>query len=283
MSTQPQLAVTYGLPAEFYALWLDADLNYSCGLFLSGEESLEQAQANKLAWFHDGLHLEQQSRVLDIGCGWGGNLVYLSREKGLRDLTGITLASAQADYLHAKAIPGVTIECTSYRDYAPALPFDAVASIGMLEHVCTPEQVRSDQGIAIYRDYFARAKRWTKPGARFGLQTVVGMRVPRQERILRELAWVTTEIFPGAISPRIEIVVAAMTPHWELVELRTRRPHYARTAGAWLTRLAEHESIIRARWGAEVFRDYHRYLSACVEFFEAGYQSLAQFILQRVD
>jgi cyclopropane-fatty-acyl-phospholipid synthase len=283
MSTQPELAVPYGLPPEFYALWLDKDLNYSCGLFLTGDESIEEAQTNKRSWFHDEMRLGPRSRVLDIGCGWGGNLRYLSREKGLRDLTGITLARAQADYLQAQDIPGVTIDCVSYRDYEPSKPFDAVVSIGMLEHVCTPAQIRSGEGIRIYRDYFARARTWTRPGASFGLQTVIGHRVPRDPKVLEELAWVTTEMFPGAISPRLEVVLAAMTPHWELIELRTRRNHYARTTRAWLARLLEGESTIRARWGDDVFLNHQRYLRACVRFFEEGYQSLAQFILQRID
>jgi cyclopropane-fatty-acyl-phospholipid synthase len=262
-------------------LWLDADLNYSCALFESQTDSLERAQLNKLAWFHDRLRLTPESRILDIGCGWGGNLKYLTRDRGLRAVTGITLCEQQYVYLQREALVGADVDCVSYAEYEPSEPYDALISIGMFEHVCTPEQIRSGACKAIYQDYFRRAWRWTKPGSYFGLQTVIGGRMPRDAALLRELSWVTRGIFPGAISPRLEFVTAAAAPYWELVELHTRREHYARTAELWLGRLREHGAEIRGRWSADLFLDYQRYLQACVVMFTRGHQSLAQLVLRR--
>ncbi len=283
MSDQQQLAVTYDVSNEFFRLWLDERMMYSCALFLWLGDTLEQAQVNKLAWFHERLQLTPRSRVLDIGCGWGGALAYLTREKGLADASGITLSQAQFEFLAARRLPGVQVACVSYEDFKPRETFDAAFSIGMFEHLASPAQTRSGESLRIYRDYFRRVWEWTRPGALFGLQSVTSLRIPRDRRALQEIAWTTATIFPGAVSPRLESIVTAAAPHWEILELHTRRAHYERTATEWLRRLRGHEEVICRRWGAALFRDYERYLNACILSFAQGYQSLAQLILRRVD
>ena len=283
LSTQEQLAVTYDVSNDFFHLWLDKRMNYSCALFYNEDETLEEAQANKLLWFYKATKLTAESRVLDIGCGWGGNLEFLAKDMGLRDVSGITLSEAQYQELKAKAIPGATIHCISYADYTPEKKFDALISIGMFEHLATPEQARGEASMGIYRDYFRKAWEWTKTGSWFGLQTVIGLRIPRNKKALEDLAWGTYTIFPGAITPRLETIAAAVNPYWEIVELRTRRDHYRRTTVEWLKRLRANEKTIRQRWGDQVFEDYQRYLAGCATTFAEGYQSLAQFALKRVD
>jgi cyclopropane-fatty-acyl-phospholipid synthase len=202
---------------------------------------------------------------------------------GVADVTGITLSSAQYDEIVRRRVPGVSVECVSYRDFRPARKYDAVISIGMFEHVATPEQARAGEHVAIYRDYFRRVREWTTPGSWFGLQSVISLKFPRDRRDLRDLGWGTATIFPGAITPRLEAVVASVTPYWEVMEARTRRADYARTAAEWLRRLRRNAPAIRDRWGDERFREYERYLDGCVMVFQKGYQSLAQLLLRRVD
>lgn len=282
MSTQEDIAVTYDVSNDFFRLWLDRSMTYSCALF-EGTEDLESAQKNKLAWFHDGTRVTPEKRVLDIGCGWGGNLEFLARERGVRDVTGITLSSAQYEEIRARNIPGVTVELVSYEDYRPSRKFDAVISIGMFEHLATPEQARSGRHIAIYRDYFQKVWTWTNPGSWFGLQSVIGLRVPRDRNDLREIARGTYTIFPGAITPRLEAIVASMNPYWEAMIVATRREHYEKTAAEWLRRLQAQEPTIRTRWGDALFEEYRRYLAGCVMAFHKKYQSLVQLLLRRID
>jgi cyclopropane-fatty-acyl-phospholipid synthase len=283
MSTQQELAVTYDVSNDFFRLWLDKRMNYSCALFLDPRDTLEQAQTNKLRWFHDRLQLSPSSRVLDIGCGWGGALEFLARDMRLSDTTGITLSRAQYQELDKKALPGVQVHCVSYEDYEPKEKFDAALSIGMFEHLANSAQTRSGENLPIYRNYFRRVRDWTRPGARFGLQSVISWRIPRERDALREIAWTTEQIFPGAISPRLESIVATAAPYWEVIEIHTRRGHYERTADEWLRRLTAQREAICEQWGEPLFRDYQRYLGACVSAFASGHQSLAQLILQRVD
>jgi cyclopropane-fatty-acyl-phospholipid synthase len=232
---------------------------------------------------HDAARVTPQKRVLDIGCGWGANVEFLARDCGVRDVTGITLSRAQFAYLDARRTPGLSVECVSYRDYQPAQRLVGVISIGMFEHIATPQEARAGEHVAIYRDYFRRVWEWTTPGAWFSLQSVIGLAVPRDAHALREIGWTTYTIFPGAITPRLEAVVAAVNPYWEVVELKTRREHYARTAAEWLRRLRARQPEIRDRWGAERFAEYERYLGACVMAFERGFQSLLQVALRRID
>ena len=283
MSTQEQIAVSYDVSNDFFRLWLDKRMNYSCALFYEDTETLEEAQTNKLRWHYEAAKLSPESHVLDIGCGWGANLTFLATDMGLRDVTGITLSRAQYQEIKQKSQPGVTVRCLSYKDFKPERRFDGIISIGMFEHLATPEQARSGENIGIYRDYFRRAWEWSREGAWFGLQSVIGGRIPRNRKALQDIGWTTYSVFPGAISPRLESVVASVSPYWEIVDLRTRRDHYEKTSAEWLRRLIAHEPTIRERWGATLFEDYRRYLEACVMAFADGYQSLAQFALRRVD
>lgn len=282
MSTQEQVEVSYDVSNDFFRLWLDKRMNYSCALY-EGTDDLETAQVNKLRWFHDGVRANPDTRVLDIGCGWGANLEFLARDMGVKEATGITLSRAQFSAIEEKRLPGVTVDCVSYKDFRPPRKFDAVISIGMFEHIATPEEARAGKHIAIYRDYFRRAWEWTNPGSWFGLQSVLGGLVPRNRDDLREIASATYTIFPGAITPRLEAIIASVNPYWEVMEVATRREHYARTSAEWLRRLRSHEAAIRERFGGERFEEYDRYLSACVMAFTKGYQSLVQMRLRRID
>ena len=282
MSTKNEIDVTYGVNNDFFRLWLDQSMAYTCGLFQRPDDTLEQAQRNKHEFLYQAARVDRDSRVLDIGCGWGANLHYLTVTKGVREAVGITLSRDQFDEIVARGIPNATVHCVDYRDYQPDQLFDAIISIGMFEHVATPQQTQRGENIGIYREYFRRAWQWTRPGAWFGLQTVVGARIPRGAA-LKEIAWATYTIFPGAISPRVEAILASVQPYWEVMELHTRREHYARTTAEWLRRLEHHRNAICHRFGDQVFLDYQRYLRACVMSFEEGYQSLAQFALRRLD
>jgi len=282
MSTQADIDITYGLSNDFYTLWLDQRVTYTCALFESDQDTLEEAQTRKLEYHFRAARVTPESRVLDIGCGWGSNLEFLARDKGVRDVVGITLSTDQYNYILERNTPRVTVECLSYEDYRPRERFDAIVSIGMFEHIATPEQARSGRHIEKYRKYFQHAWEWSKPGTWFSLQSVVGLKVPRG-RALRELAWGTRVIFPGAISPRLEAVLQSLSPYWEAVEIYTRREDYARTSAAWLSRLKDQRETIVREWGQKVYDNYQRYLETCVMVFTEGYQSLAQLALRRID
>ena len=282
MSTQADIEETYDVSNDFYRLFLDERMIYTCGLF-GEEDDLEKAQLNKLHWIADAAGVKPGSRVLDIGCGWGGTVDFLATERQAASAVGITLSPAQHQQAAKIETPGVEAHLTSYLEYSPDEPFDAVVSIGMFEHIATPTEARTGRSVDAYREYFRRAWQWTRPGARFGLQSVTSLRIPRDRETLRLMGAVTKLIFPGAVTPRLETIVASVNPYWEVVEVQMRRPHYARTLAHWHRRLVGNEKTIRERWGDQRFEDYDRYLLESSRAFEAGWLSLAQLSLQRME
>jgi cyclopropane-fatty-acyl-phospholipid synthase len=282
-STKDQVQVSYDVSNEFFRLWLDERMNYTSAVYESPEQSLEAAQLNKLRILADFAHVTPASKVLDIGCGWGANLEYLATTRGVKNGYGITLSSAQMEEINQRKIPGVKAYCCDYKDHVPEVKYDAVISICMIDHLVTPEEARHGKAVDNLRKYFRKTHEWTAPGSWFGLQHIVRNRVPRDKKDLADVHWVTHEIFPGGLNLRIEEVVQAVNPYWEIIEMHSRRLDYRATTHEWRKRLRDHEAQIRERWGSQVFEDYDRYLSTCVTAFEKHYSSLAQYALRRID
>jgi cyclopropane-fatty-acyl-phospholipid synthase len=282
MSSARDVEVTYDVGNDFFRLWLDERMNYTCGLH-ENVATEEEAQLAKLRFIADAAGVRPGMRVLDVGCGWGAMLEYLTAERGVAAAHGLTLSRHQFDHVVRRDLPRVSVELRSYLEYQPTEPFDAVVSVGMLEHAATPEQARSGEHVRVYAEYFRRIHSWTRPAARFGLQLVHTLRTPRRPADLRDLGRATRTIFPGAFSPYLQDVASAVTPYWEIATFRSRRLDYAQTSGEWLGRLMKSEALIRARWGDRVYEDYEHYLRTCVRMFEGGYQTLGQYELRRID
>lgn len=283
-STQADIEVSYDVSNEFFELWLDENMHYTSASYLTGKETLEQAQIQKCRILADYAEITPDSLVLDIGCGWGAMLEYLVRERGVKRAHGITLSTAQCEWIHEqKKLPGVKAIVQDYKDYVPAEKYDALVSIEMIDHLCSPEQSRKGMAIELYRTYFNKVAEWVKPGACFGFQAILRNRIPRNRKDLADLAFTADVIFPGGLNPRLEELVAAVNPRWEILELRTQRECYGRTTGEWLRRLRLHETTIRQKWGDQVFVDYERYLDTCVRAFAAHWSSDVQMKLRRID
>jgi cyclopropane-fatty-acyl-phospholipid synthase len=282
MSTQADIEVSYDVGNEFFRLWLDDRMNYTCALWEYGDD-LETAQRRKLAYLSELADTGPGGSVLDLGCGWGANLEYQALTREVRQAYGITLSPAQAEEARARQVPRSTVELTDYRKFEADEPFDAAMCIGMMEHIATPQDVWTGANLRRYHDFFRRVHRWTRPGARFALQVILRDRAPRDRADLAELHWTTHHIFPGGISLRLEDVIKTVDPYWEIVTVASRRWHYERTCTEWRHRLRTHETEIRRRWGDQVFADYDRYLTVCVTAFQRRYQSLAQFGLRRLE
>ena len=280
-STQSEIEVAYDVSNEFFRLWLDDRMHYTSASFLTGDESLEVAQRQKCKVLYDYAEMNEDKLVLDIGCGWGANLEYLV-SRGVKRIHGITLSPAQHEEIEARRMPGVMTKVMDYKDYEPAERYDALQSIEMVDHLCSPAQSHKGMAVDLYRAYFRKCHGWVKPGAYFACQAILRNRVPRSRKDLEDLRFTADEIFPGGLNPRLEELVAAVNPYWEILELRTQRTSYGKTTGEWLRRLRAHEATIRARWGDRVFEDYDRYLSTCVRAFEKHWSSDVQMKLRQI-
>lgn len=282
-STQSEIEVSYDVSNEFFNLWLDENMHYTSASFLDGNETLEQAQLKKCGILADYAEITPDSLVLDIGCGWGSNLEYLVRERGVKRAHGITLSTAQCDWIHAKGLDGLEAKVCDYALYEPEEKYDALVSIEMIDHLCSPAQANKGMAVELYRKYFMKLAEWVEPGACFGFQAILRNRIPRTRKDLKDLAFTADVIFPGGLNPRLEELTAAVNPRWEILEMRTQRECYGKTTAEWLRRMRMHEATIRERWGDQLFDDYDRYLSTCVTAFDAHWSSDVQMKLRRID
>ncbi|MEZ4259145.1 MAG: class I SAM-dependent methyltransferase [Polyangiaceae bacterium] len=280
-STQEQIEISYDVSNEFFKLWLDERMHYTCGVWDAEHDTLEKAQENKSRILYDLAEMSPEKTILDIGCGWGANLEYIAK-RGCKAAHGITLSSAQVEECNARKIPKVLAQLCDYKDFVPKEPYDALVSIEMVDHVVSPAQANAGQAVDLYRKYFNKMASFTKPGGLFAFQSILRNRVPRNRKDLEDLKFTADIIFPGGLNARIEELIVALSPSWELLELYMRREDYGKTTAEWLRRLRAHEKTIRERWGDQVFVDYDRYLDTCVRAFDAHWSGDVQMKLRRI-
>jgi cyclopropane-fatty-acyl-phospholipid synthase len=275
----------YDVGNDFYALWLDPTLSYSCALWdeADTDDRLEQAQVRKLDYHAAQARAAGAARVLDVGCGWGAMLRRLVDVHGVAHATGLTLSAAQAQAVAAAGDPRVEVRLENWADHAPPAPYDAVISVGAFEHFARPEMNAAER-LAAYRAFFGRCFDWLKPGGRLSLQTIAygdarrkdGPRTAEQEFLARE-------IFPESEVPTLGEVLAASDGHFELVALRNDREDYQRTCRVWQFRLQARRAEARALVGDEVLKRYQRYLKLCAALFYFGDAVLLRFTFRRRD
>ena len=256
----------YDLSNDYFALFLDESMTYSCALFSRGATTLEEAQQAKLALVCDKLALEPGERVLDIGCGWGSFAIHAARGRGV-EVTGITLSEPQAELARRRAAEAgvadrVDIRVADYRDL-DGEPFDAVASIGMVEHVCS---VQIDA-------YAKQVARLVRPGGRALNHGIARVRHGDPEAG----AFSERYVFPDAAPLHLSRIVTAMERAGLVTDhVEGFAADYAETLSHWARRLDERiEDAVRIG-GAERVRVWRVYLRAARNGFIRGFTSVYQ-------
>ncbi|MFI9724368.1 class I SAM-dependent methyltransferase [Streptomyces sp. NPDC052396] len=277
----------YDVSNDFYALWLDASLTYTCALWAGdphapgNTDDLETAQARKLDHLIEGARAAGARRVLDVGCGWGSLLRRLTEQYGVAHAVGLTLSDSQAQLVRAAALPGTEIRLENWRDHEPAEGYDAVISIGAFEHFARPGLARGER-VAAYREFFERCHVWLPARGRIALQTnVKGSNTVLDRATVRELMFIIESIFPESEIPALSEVIEASEKLFDVVCLRNDPDHYARTCGEWLARLrARRGSAVRVA-GEDRVANYERYLDASIRHFRNRHLGLARIILEK--
>jgi len=268
----------YDVGNAFYALWLDRRMTYSCAYFATPETDLDAAQEAKLDLVCRKLALRPGQRLLDIGCGWGSLIVYAAEHYGV-EAVGVTLSEEQAREAvaharDARVTDHVRALVLDYRELARLGPFDAVASIGMFEHV----------GSAKLRDYFAAASRALRPGGLFlnhGIG-VAALSQGRRPRIRLDTDFVGAHVFPdGELVTVAEALDRARGAGLEVIHVESLRPHYALTLAAWVRRLEVKRETARSLVGEEAYRTWRLYMAGARVGFERGELEVAQMLLAR--
>jgi cyclopropane-fatty-acyl-phospholipid synthase len=257
----------YDLPPDFYALWLDAGLNYSCAYFTSPDNALEQAQIDKTRHIAAKLRLAPGMSVAEIGCGWGFLAVYLAKTFGVQ-MTSVTLAPEQAAVARQRAADAgvshlVTFLEQDYREIAGR--YDRVVSIAMMEAV----------GAAFLDDYFSSIKRLLKPEG-FALVHSIGRMSPPGSTA----PFIRKYIFPGGYVPALSEVFASTERSglW-VADCEVLRLHYYWTVSRWRQRFLARRPEVVAMMGERFARMWEFYLSAAELGFLHGSNMVFQLLL----
>lgn len=270
-------AVTYHYDRsnEFFALFLDPRMVYSCAYFLERSDSIEVAQERKLDYLCRKLRLQPGERLLDIGCGWGGLVVHAAERYGCEAI-GITLSARQAEVARARiderGLGGrCRIEVRDYRELHDPGGFDKLVSVGMVEHV----------GRAILPDYFRSAAKLLRPGGVF-LNHGIGR--PLNQPVRRGPSFLQAYVFPdGELVPIGAMLDAAETAGFEVRDVESLREHYALTLDRWIERLEAQRDEAVAAVGEVGYRVFRLYLHGSRHGFETARVTLYQSLLVKPD
>jgi cyclopropane-fatty-acyl-phospholipid synthase len=262
----------YDVGNEFFGLFLDESMTYSCAIFSRGAQTLEEAQRTKLDLVATKLDLKPGMRVLDVGCGWGSFAIHVARHYGVH-VTGVTLSPPQAELARRKVAEAglddeVDIRVADYRQLPPS-SFDAIASIGMAEHV-------GDSQIDVYaRSLFDLLR----PGG-LVLNHAIAVLDPDDEPL--EDLFSTRYVFPdGEPLPLSRIQLAVERAGFRTEHVEGFMEDYAVTLRNWADRLDEHLDQARALAGPERTRVWRLYLRAARRGFEIGLTAVYQVRARR--
>lgn len=259
------IAHHYDLGNEFYRLYLDKSMSYSCAYFKDNTETLEEAQQQKYAHICRKLHLKEGESLVDIGCGWGGMLIHAARNYGVKGL-GCTISVLQADYAKRRVAEeglenSITIVEEDYRNIKGQ--FDKFVSIGMFEHV----------GKDKISTFMEKTKAMLKPGG-IGLLHTIG-----KERNTKGDPWTMKYIFPGGYIPILDHVIRTLgETGFVLIDVENLRLHYAATLDEWAKRFEANVEAIENMFDQQLVRTWRMYLRGSAGAFRWGDLRLYQIL-----
>lgn len=270
----------YDVGNEFWRVWLDPTMTYSCAMWEEPDDDLERAQRRKLDFHVAQARAAGAARVLDVGCGWGAMLKHLVGPYDVGHAVGLTLSDAQAEYVRTIAPSNVEVLVRSWSDYEPTAPFDAIVSIGAFEHFAR-QGLSPEEQIEAYRRFFRACRTWLKPGGRLSLQTVAYGDIPR-DRPLRD-RFIVDDVFPESELPRLADIARAAEMELEIERVRSDRGDYVKTLRAWFDRLRARRADAVAVSSEEVVARCERYLRMFAYSMELGAFTLLRLTMRRID
>ena len=259
----------YDISDDLYFLFLDPLRQYSCAYFKNENETLEQAQENKINHIIKKLNIRPNQKVLDIGSGWGSLAIEIAK-KAKCQVTGITLSENQFEYSKKRIKElnlgnQVEFKLIDYREVKEK--FDRIVSVGMFEHV----------GRKFYKTFFKKVSEILNDDGVALLHTIGSVNPPRDPH-----PWITRYIFPGGYTPSLSEVSGPIEKSGLIVsDIEVLRMHYAHTLRNWKERFKKNKEKVVQMFDERFFRMFEFYLSACEMAFKHGDQVVYQFQLTK--
>ncbi len=261
----------YDIGNDFYRLWLDETMSYSCGYFKEEGDSLYQAQVNKVDHILDKLSLKEGMTLLDIGCGWGYLLKRAAKEYGVRGV-GITLSEEQyqkfsRDIEEEGLSDLLQVKRLDYRDLKKSgMEFERVVSVGMMEHV----------GRGSYEEFMENVDAVLKDRGLCLLHFISALEEHEGD------AWIKKYIFPGGVIPSLrEIINILPDYHFYTLDVESLRRHYNKTLLCWRENFNLCRDKIIEDKGEEFARMWELYLAACAATFQNGIVDIHQILISK--
>ncbi len=262
----------YDLGNDFYELWLDETMSYSCAYFCSPEDSLYKAQLQKIDYILKKLQLHPGETLLDIGCGWGWLIIRAAQQYGVKAL-GITLSEEQYSKTKERISELgleklIDVQLMDYRILAEseALKFNKVVSVGMVEHV----------GRANLPKYMEAVNKLLLPGGISVLHSITGqLEIPCNR-------WIRKYIFPGGYIPSTrELIWLLPENNFHLLDAESLRLHYAKTLDHWSANFEKNIEHIRKKYDERFIKMWRLYLNSCAASFRASDLDIQQLIFSK--
>ncbi len=270
-NSKKSIAYHYDVSNDFYSLWLDPEMVYSCAYYRDAGDSLADAQKDKLNYICRKLRLSPGQKLLDIGCGWGALAIWAARYYGVK-VDGITLSEQQYHYATERVRregleDHISIELRDYRDLSTKPRYDRVVSVGMFEHI----------GVANFPRYFGIVKQVLKPSGLFlnhGITNDTGWQDTPITRFMNRY------VFPDGELARISEVEDAMEKAgFEIIDVEGLRRHYAMTLRHWVEALERSHEQAVAMVGEATYRLWRLYMAGCAYFFDEGSTNVYQVLV----
>lgn len=265
---QKEVTTHYDIGNDFYQLWLDETMSYSCGYFKHPEDTLYQAQVNKADYILQKLNLKEGMSLLDIGCGWGFLLIEAAKKYKIKGM-GITLSKEQFEAfnrrIHIEDLEdSLTVELMDYRDLPKSgYSFDRVVSVGMAEHVGRPN----------YQLFIDCVNAILKEGGVFLLHFISALKEHAGD------PWIRKYIFPGGTVPSLREMLSCMAEdNFHTMDVENLRLHYNKTLLCWADNFHKHIEEERRMFDERFLRMWDLYLNSCAATFHNGIIDLHQIL-----
>ena len=261
----------YDIGNDFYSIWLDKTMSYSCGYFKSENDSLEEAQMNKINHILKKLNLQEGQSLLDIGCGWGTLLIEAAKQYKVRGL-GITLSEEQykkfSERIKEEHLEDLLeVKIMDYRDLKKShLTFDRVVSVGMLEHVGRPN----------YNLFFENVDSVLVESGVFLLHYISGLKESEGDAFIKKY------IFPGGVIPSLrEIINISAEYDYHTIDIESLRLHYTKTLLEWYKNFSDNIDKVKEMFDERFIRMWSLYLCSCAATFNNGVIDLHQILFTK--
>lgn len=258
----------YDIGNDFYKLWLDETMSYSCGYFKNPDDTLYQAQVNKVDYILQKLNLKEGMTLLDVGCGWGYLLMEAAKKYKIKGV-GITLSQEQYTEFNRRIRQeglqdSLKVQIMDYRDLPQSgYTFDRVVSVGMAEHVGRPN----------YQLFISCVSQVLKEGGVFLLHFISALKEHAGD------PWIKKYIFPGGTVPSLREMISCMAEDdFHIMDVENLRLHYNKTLLCWAENFHRHLAQERTMFDERFLRMWDLYLNACAATFHNGIIDLHQIL-----